>query len=315
MKARGKILTLIILSSSAVTTTAFINKIIKIKATKNNSLDQQKSHFFHWRLGDIYYERVGTGKPVLLIHDLNAASSSYEWNKLIPLLAENYTVYAIDLLGCGHSEKINTTYTNYLYVQLITDFIKSEIGHRTSIIATGESASIPIMACSNEPSIFEQIMLINPLDLSEYCKIPGKRARLYKKIIDFPVIGTLLYHIAVSRDFIESEAKKHIFYNQYCITPEWIDAYYEAAHLGVSPKSIYASQRCNYTKCNINNALKKINHSISLIGGAEIDNITERLEKYKDLNPAIETAFIPETKYLPQLENAGALNELIKTYF
>ena len=114
MKARGKILTLIILSSSAVTTTAFINKIIKIKATKNNSLDQQKSHFFHWRLGDIYYERVGTGKPVLLIHDLNAASSSYEWNKLIPLLAENYTVYAIDLLGCGHSEKINTTYTNYL---------------------------------------------------------------------------------------------------------------------------------------------------------------------------------------------------------
>ena len=42
---------------------------------------------------------------------------------------------------------------------------------------------------------------------------------------------------------------------------------------------------------------------------------TAELEKYKDLNPAIETAFIPETKYLPQLENAGALNELIKTYF
>lgn len=114
---------------------------------------------------------------------------------------------------------------------------------------------------------------------------------------------------------MNQKLKNIFFYNQYCITPEWIDAYYEAAHLGVSPKSIYASQRCNYTKCNINNALKKINHSISLIGGAEIDNITERLEKYKDLNPAIETAFIPETKYLPQLENAGALNELIKTYF
>lgn len=315
MKAKNKILTLLILSSSTITTTAFINKIIKIKAIRNNYTNQQESHHFQWRLGDIYYRKVGVGKPVLLIHDLNAASSSYEWKELIPLLAENYTVYAVDLLGCGHSEKINTTYTNYLYVQLITDFIKSEIGHRTNVIATGESASIPIMACSNEPDIFDRIMLVNPLDLSEYCKIPGKRARLYKKIVDIPVIGTLLYHIAVSRNFIESEAKKRIFYNQYCITPEWINSYYEAAHLGVSPKSIYASQRCNYTKCNINNALKKINHSIYLIGGAEIDNITEKLDKYKDLNPAIETAFIPETKHLPQLENAKALNELIKTYF
>ena len=66
-------------------------------------------------------------------------------------------VYTIDLLGCGRSEKLNMTYTNYLYVQLISDFIKSEIGHRVNVIATGEAASIPVMACANNPELFDPV--------------------------------------------------------------------------------------------------------------------------------------------------------------
>lgn len=315
MKTKNKLLTMLILSSSAVTFTAFINKIIKMRAIKNNLLEESETHCYPWRLGNIYYTKKGSGKPVLLIHDLNAISSSYEWNQLIPMLAQNYTVYALDLLGCGRSEKVNTTYTNYLYVQLITDFIKSEIGHRTSIVATGESSSFTIMACSSEPDLFDQIMLVNPLSLSESCKFPGKRAKIYKKIIEMPILGTLLYHIAVSKKSIEAEMKNHAFYNPYTIKSSWIDSYYKAAHLGFSPKSVYASQKCNYTKCNIISALKKINNSIYLIGGGSIEDILIRLDEYTIYNPAIEVTIIPETKYLPQLETPASLNELIKTYF
>ena len=92
--------------------------------------------------------------------------------------------------------------------------------------------------------------------------MPGKRSRLYKKIIEVPILGTLLYHIAVSKRSIEVEMKNLYFYNPYTIKAAWIDSYYKAAHLGLSPKSVYASQRCNYTKCNIINALKKINNCL-----------------------------------------------------
>ncbi|MCI8660688.1 MAG: alpha/beta fold hydrolase [Lachnospiraceae bacterium] len=315
MKTKNKLLTLLILSSGAISTTSFINKLIQLKATKNNLLETQPSCYFKWRLGDIHYTKTGSGKPILLIHDLNASSSIYEWSRLIPLLAKNYTIYAVDLLGCGSSEKVNTTYTNYLYVQLITDFIKSEIGHRTNVIATSEAASIPIMACSNNPDIFDQIMLINPLSLSDYCQIPGKSAKLYKKIVDLPALGTLLYHIAVSKKFIYEELEKYGFYDSYYVNCSLVDAYYEAAHLGLSPKSVYISQKCNYTKCNIVNALKKINNSIYLIGGQKIQNVCDRLEEYKIYNPAIEISFIPKTKNLPQLEKPDYLSELISTYF
>lgn len=315
MKTKNKLLTLLILSAGATAATAAINKFIKNSAISKNLLAEPESLCYKWRLGDIHYTKEGNGKPLLLIHDLNACSSGYEWNQLIPRLKEHYTIYTLDLLGCGRSEKPCMIYTNYLYVQLISDFVKSEIGHRTNVIATGESASIPVMACANSPELFNQLMLIDPLSLLDYSQIPGKAAKSYKFLIDIPVIGTLLYHIASSRNEIINYFKKEAFYNPYSVKSSLIDSYYESAHLGTSPKSIYASVKCNYTKCNIVNALKKIDNSIYLIGGKGTTGITERLEEYKSYNPSIETTIMPEIKHLPQLENPAELQKIIKTYF
>ena len=119
MKAKNKIITAILLSAGAAVGTALINKYIKMSAISRNLLAQPEPRCYRWRLGNIYYTKTGTGKPLLLVHDLTHASSSCEWDSLIPLLKEHYTVYTIDLLGCGRSEKPNLTYTNFLYVQLL----------------------------------------------------------------------------------------------------------------------------------------------------------------------------------------------------
>ena len=248
MKAKNKLLTLLILSAGAAAGTAAINKFIKMTAISRNLLAEPQSLCYKWRLGNIHYTKAGSGKPLLLIHDLNAVSSGYEWKQLISLLQEDYTVYTIDLLGFGRSEKPNMTYTNYLYVQLISDFIKSEIGHRVNVIATGESASIPVMACANNPELFDQLMFINPLSLLNFSLFPGKTARMYKFILDIPVLGTLLYHISCSKHTLTQEFATRGFYNPYLVKSTCIDSYYESAHLGNSPKSVYASIRCNYTK-------------------------------------------------------------------
>lgn len=314
MKAKNKLLTLLILSTGAAATTAAINKFIQISATSKNLLANSQSLCYKWRLGNIHYTKTGTGKPLLLIHDLKASSSGFEWSQILNDLNEDYTVYTIDLLGCGRSEKPSLTYTNYLYVQLISDFIKSVIGHRTNVIATRESASISIMACANNPELFNQLMLINPLSLHDYSQMPGKMSKYYKLVVDFPILGTLLYHIANSRQSITEEFTKKEFYNPFMVKSNWIDAYYESAHLGASPKSIYSSVKCNFTKCNIINALKKIDHSIYLIGGSAIENISDLLQEYKTYNPSIESTIIPETKCLPQLEAPDKLLDLINTY-
>lgn len=315
MNTKNKVMTLLALSSGAAAVTAFINKYIKLSSTSKNLMTEPHSLCFKWRLGNIHYTKTGSGKPILLVHDLNFASSGYEWNQLIGRLKSHYTVYTIDLLGCGRSEKPNLTYTNYLYVQLLSDFIKSEIGHRTNIIATGASCSIAIMACNNNAELFDQIMLINPESLMSCGQVPGKNAKIYKIILDLPIVGTLLYHIASSHSFIQNAFHERYFYNPYSARPNYIEHYVESAHLGEYPKAVFSSLECGYTKCNISNALKKIDNSIFIVGGAEETCIKEIADEYKLYNPAVESSFIQKTKHLPQLEEPDKVMDLITMFF
>jgi pimeloyl-ACP methyl ester carboxylesterase len=52
---------------------------------------------------EIHYVRAGVGPPVVLLHGW--PQTWYMWRKVIPLLAEHYTVIAPDLRGFGESSK------------------------------------------------------------------------------------------------------------------------------------------------------------------------------------------------------------------
>lgn len=314
MTNKNKILTLLILQSAGAVSISLINKYIQVSATNNNLLEKPQSLCYKWRLGNIHYTKTGNGKPLLLIHDITPISSGYEWNSVVHQLSEQYTVYVIDLLGCGRSEKPNMTYTNYLYVQLISDFIQAVIGKRTSVAASGSAAAAAIMACASNSELFDQLFFINPDSLLTCSQVPGKSAKLYKFILDFPILGTFIYHISSSKKAIFETFQTKYFENPYSAKGHLINAYYESAHLGESPKSVYSSVICNYTKCNIVNALKKIDNSIYLAGCSSIPGMGERLNEFKKYNPSIETILLKEGKHLPHLECPEQMLTAMKTY-
>ena len=118
--------------------------------------------------------------------------------------------------------------------------------------------------------------------------------------------------IGVRTPMLRKFAKEYAFYNPHLIKKSYIDTCYENAHLGLSPKSIYASVHCNYTNCNIITSLKKIDNSIYLIGGSDLYLEEELLKEYLSYNSAIEYTLIHETKYYPHMEKP---NEFLSTVF
>ena len=84
MKSKNKIITAVLLAAGTAAGTALINKYIKVSATSKKLLSHPEPSIYKWRLGDIYYTKTGTGKPLLLIHDQTHASSGCEWDNLIP---------------------------------------------------------------------------------------------------------------------------------------------------------------------------------------------------------------------------------------
>lgn len=292
-----------------------INKAISFSSSLKNFLKSDKGKFYNWRYGNIYYTKNGKGSPLLLIHDLNPASSDYEWHKITKQLSKYHTVYTLDLLGCGRSDKPNITYTNFLYVQLITDFIKNIIGKETDIITTGESSSFTLMACNMNPECFDKIIAINPSELSKLCKMPDKQRNALKYLIDLPIIGTFFYNLIYQKRNIENTFSKEYLSKGQAVSTTTIEYYYESAHLGESRgKYLMSSIMANYTNINIIHALKKIRNEIYLIGGSEKEGIENIMETYVYYNHSINTAYIPESKYLPQIERAEKLLQIINSY-
>ena len=124
---------LFLVGASAAAIYAY-NKYIELTATEKNLLSTDEGEFFQWNDERIFYTKKGEGSPILLIHDANASASSEEWTKLVRRLEKKHTVYTIDLLGCGRSSKPALEYTNYLYVQMISSFVKNIIQEKSLLV-------------------------------------------------------------------------------------------------------------------------------------------------------------------------------------
>ena len=161
-----------LLTALAAGTIHLVNRFIDMTAEMKNILKTESGSYYHWKNGSIFYTKRGSGSPLLLIHELNPIASSYEWCRLVKKLENHYTVYTIDLLGCGRSDKPYLTYTNYLYVQLLTDFIHDVIGERPDVVTTGNSISFAVLAQNMNPNLlatyFSRPQLVSSKMLDAY---------------------------------------------------------------------------------------------------------------------------------------------------
>ncbi len=311
MKNKGKkAAALITLAAGTVAAIHVCNRYID-KQADLGLLTRDETLVYNWRLSPVTYRKYGTGSPVLLLHELSACSSSYEWSGIVSALSEDHSVYVLDLPGCGLSEKTNVTYTNFFYVELITDFIKNIAGEACDVIATGLSASLAITSCSFDSSLFKKLILINPASPAQLNQIPGKRSRFRKGLLSVPILGTMLYHILISRKNIEGEFANRLFSDSSKVTPYMVDTYYESGHRASSGgRFLLSSITGHYVYFNIAHALQAIDNDIVIVNGEQQEYGQETIAAYEKINPAVESVTIKNTKHLPQLE---APEEFVKT--
>ena len=277
--------TLLFISTAIGTTTLAFHVINKfIFNTSDELSEEDSSNYYNWKFGNIYYQKTGSGSPLLLIHGLNHYSSSMEWDKVIDTLSREHTVYTIDLLGCGKSDKPAITYTCYLYVQLLTDFIRDIIGEKTDIVATGASVSFVTAACQNIADQIGHIILVCPESICTLAKAPNHKSKLLASIINLPIYGTFIYNVGARNTALSDSAE--------C-------------------RYLYSSILGHYTTVNIAHCLEGLTTSIAVISGKNAPETFEKAEEYCNVLPSIEHIEIAGCGLLPQRENADAFLEQI----
>src|SRR5919109_77107 len=164
MKVKGKLLTTGLVVGGVLGTLTVVNKLTESMAGELSTVLTGEERRYPWKYGDMFYEVKGAreAKPLLLIHSFGPGASSYEWRKNIDVLATQFRVYIVDLLGFGLSDRPSIDYTTEIFTDLISDFIREMIGRPAIVVAHGLSAAFVVADAYRHPKFFERLVLVTP---------------------------------------------------------------------------------------------------------------------------------------------------------
>lgn len=75
---------------------------------------------------DVRYLTAGSGPPLVLVHGIGIDDATVSWKHVVPALARERTVYALDLPGHGESEKPRARYTTEYFQEVLAAFLDSQ---------------------------------------------------------------------------------------------------------------------------------------------------------------------------------------------
>lgn len=312
MKNKKKLLNfaMILLSIQLLNQLIFLTSKLKFNKIKKSY------HWYPWKFGKIHYRVQGSGPPLLLIHSTGNGASSCEWRKNIPYLSKNFRVYAIDLLGYGLSAKPKLTYTAFLYVQLINDFIKDIIKEPAYVIANSQAASFAIMSSSYNPSLIKKMILIAPTGINKLASYPTQKSKLMKLFIELPFIGTSIYQMISSKLYTYYFMQKYLYNSKKLISKDLIDTYHGMSHdKGPSSRYTLASFIGGYMNIDVKKAFSKMKTDVLILWGKDNTLVPlPLLEEWKKVKASVSTYIFKNSKAMPHEEEALTFNQICETF-
>jgi pimeloyl-ACP methyl ester carboxylesterase len=139
-----------------------------------------------WRLtkryaysgGDVAWDVLGTGTPVLLVHGF--PGNSFTWRSLAPALAREYRVYVVDLPGFGASAQYDGQNVGLAALSdFVTDFLLHLQLTRPAVIAHDAGAPVVLGAYLLRQVDLDRLVLLDAATLNPCISANSAHARQY----------------------------------------------------------------------------------------------------------------------------------------
>lgn len=308
-----KVLNTALIVSGVLGAMAIYNKITKSLAGELNTVLTGEERRYPWKYGDMFYEVKGPrdAKPLVLIHGFGPGASSYEWRKNVDVLAEQYRVYTLDLLGFGLSDRTAIDYDAELYTDLLNDFIREAIGKPAIVVAHGFSCAYVIACAFRRPQIFERLVLLAPPPEILQDHFPSPVGGVLKLVMRAPIVGEFIYNLLTSRTSIRNYYDKDGYHNLGLLNDELVEYVFTSAHQPESHHAIAAYVSNNLTM-GVREPFARLQVPTIAIWGREgLLTPTEVAADFKRVNPRLETRIFDKASYHLQDEQATQLNNLL----
>jgi pimeloyl-ACP methyl ester carboxylesterase len=138
----------------------------------------------------VRYLRVGSGPPLLLLHTVRTQLDHFQ--RVVPRIADAYTVYAVDFPGMGWSEIVpGASYEEpalrAAVVRVVEDLDLSDL----TLAGESMGATLSLTASVDIGDRVRRVVAVNTYDFADGIKRANLLARLVVGSIRFPVWGPM----------------------------------------------------------------------------------------------------------------------------
>lgn len=292
------------LGSAAIGALAALNSALSAAPRPPQPQGPGRTEEFHWAEGRIHYTVDGDGPPLLLVHGLGVAASSFELRYVAEPLARAFRVYTIDLLGFGLSERPKREYSAGLYLRLIEDFLRQVVGPGAALLACGASAAHALSVAAKHPDLVRALVLSSPAPLVRQSELPGPAQRVAGTLLGTPLLGQSLFNAMTARNSIRAYLRDRAYSNPDLVTESMVEAQYAMAH---QPNARYAAQAflAGHLDLDARQPLAAVRQPLLLVFGARaVPPPQPAAAEYARHNPRAQVLLLERSGTLPHEEQA-----------
>jgi pimeloyl-ACP methyl ester carboxylesterase len=266
-----------------------------------------------WRGHRIAFTRQGEGTPVLLVHGLHAGASSLEWRHTVPALAQRHTVFTVDLLGFGRSDRPAARYTPGLYQALLGDVLSRVVGESCAVVASSLSAAHLIALAARDPRHIAAMALIAPTGVAHLRDPKPSGSAATRRLLNAPIVGNTIYNRLTSsvsmREFLEAS-----YADDRLVTPAMVASYVRAARQPGGRHAV-AALMSGGLNVDVRAALRRVRQpTLMLWGDLARQNSVQNAHAFRVIKRDLEWTLIQEAGDLPHDERPNEANAALRLF-
>jgi len=317
----------VLLTCAALVATAIANAVIAWNAPPLGARLNGGFNRVPLRHGDAAYFVSGSGSPILLLHAPRMGNSSSEWEENFDELAKHHTVYALDFLGWGLSDKPRHILRPSDYAEQIAHFIQDVIGEKSAVIASGQAGNFALLASQKSPDLISKLVLVCPDSSdewsSEYLETahaqpenilaedsderPERRNPVFR-VLSLPIIGEGISNWLTSRAQLQLFAKQNLFFDKSRVSSGLVSRMHDASHQPAAHGAL-AAQTAGLLATDWREAWSTLESPALLIWGRNAPSPgVETSPEWLAMNPGARLEVFDNAMLLPHAEYSGKFN-------
>ena len=252
---------------------------------------------------EVVEEGPRSGRPIVLIHCFTCAINY--WNKMMPALARQHRVIAIDLLGHGGSEKPRSGYSVSNQADLVAQALAKLGVSDAEVVGHSLGGAVAVALAQQSPALVNRVFIVDTPPTHEDGDLG-----LVAKLGFAPVIGEAFWRI--KPDFAVRKGLEVAFAPGFKVPDEFVE---DVDGMTFSAYDDSPTAFDDYTKEeSLDRRMAETGKPLMVIMGAEEQVINEpakRLAEYRATVPGTETKLIGGAGHSPNVEKPAETAALV----